>query len=718
MWKVFVRDREGHDVGQADLVDQPVTIGRDTDRVLSLPSAAVSRRHARLAVEGGRVVITDEGSANGVKVDGRRISVPTAVGFESRIEIAEFILRVVPASAADAVPRATRPPAWPRPAPSPLDVTAPFNQSDVRTPGPTPPPLSAMAQIPGSGALVLPPGTAGQRAAVQPTLSGALAAVKPGGIRLVGRGGPYDGRVFEVTTEEVYVGRVEGNDVVLDDNSISRRHARLRLLDAATRLEVFDLRSANGTFINGERVKLQVCAPGDKLRFGDLLFRVESMAASISTTNVVGSPHRKRRAAAIALAGVLLLGTVTGVAIWKRGQKPIEAGPDARERLHRLQTRVQERIDAGKIEMKRQRWAAAERAFGEALEVDPLNEEARRLKTQVHREVEFADIAKQANEAFELGTRQNLERARDLYAQIPADSYYHQTVKYRLRQISRNLAAGYRMEGLGQLKARYPEKAVVSLCTFFELMGDDEPTPGEQRVREALADAESHMRKHKDFKPCQAPRYVGKAKLTVSPEDPETAMRTKYEEAKLRDAVLLYYRGRIDPALKKLKELESDKDMRGELPVIREVRRNLEIVRGKYEEGFSAYRERRAADAKRDWDYVIEADKAVLPAGLESFYRQEIVRLLSDLFFELGDDDFKRQRHREAYAKWADGRRVNPKHEGILNGLLRLEEEGRRAIDESRSLSGAAARAKLELARDITQPDSRVHGDALKALGE
>lgn len=181
--------------------------------------------------------------------------------------------------------------------------------------------------------------------------------------------------------------------------------------------------------------------------------------------------------------------------------------------------------------------------------------------------------------------------------------------------------------------------------------------------------------------------------------------------------MLLYYRGRIDPALRQLRELEGDRALREARPRIREVRRNLEVVRGKYEEGFSAYRNRRAAEARREWEYVMEADRALLPAGVESFYRQEITRLLGDLYYELGDEDYKRQRLREAFANWSEGKRAAPKHGGLLNGLLRLEEEARKAMDEAQGLKQEPARAKIQLARDITLSDSRVHLDAVKALG-
>src|SRR6201999_1480745 len=71
-----------------------LTIGRDADRQLILPSASVSRRHARMYVEGGQPCIVDEGSANGVIVDGVRITQPTYVHPGSRIDVAEFRIEV------------------------------------------------------------------------------------------------------------------------------------------------------------------------------------------------------------------------------------------------------------------------------------------------------------------------------------------------------------------------------------------------------------------------------------------------------------------------------------------------------------------------------------------------------------------------------------------------------------------------------------------------
>ena len=48
-------------------------VGRDPDCVVAIPSGLVSRQHARLVVDGDRVVLHDLGSKNGTLVGGRRV---------------------------------------------------------------------------------------------------------------------------------------------------------------------------------------------------------------------------------------------------------------------------------------------------------------------------------------------------------------------------------------------------------------------------------------------------------------------------------------------------------------------------------------------------------------------------------------------------------------------------------------------------------------------
>ncbi|MBN2387076.1 MAG: FHA domain-containing protein [Anaerolineales bacterium] len=69
------------------------------------------------------------------------------------------------------------------------------------------------------------------------------------------------------------VGRGEESDLQVSDPKASRRHAELRATPA--RLELVDLGSTNGTYLNGKRLpahQLQVLSPGDEIFFGKARF--------------------------------------------------------------------------------------------------------------------------------------------------------------------------------------------------------------------------------------------------------------------------------------------------------------------------------------------------------------------------------------------------------------------------------------------------------------
>jgi pSer/pThr/pTyr-binding forkhead associated (FHA) protein len=70
----------------------------------------------------------------------------------------------------------------------------------------------------------------------------------------------------------VRIGRVEGNDIVLDDPRVSSRHARLMIV-AGTSALIEDLGSSNGTFLNSVDARVTRLAPlsiSDTVYFGSL----------------------------------------------------------------------------------------------------------------------------------------------------------------------------------------------------------------------------------------------------------------------------------------------------------------------------------------------------------------------------------------------------------------------------------------------------------------
>ena len=81
------------------------------------------------------------------------------------------------------------------------------------------------------------------------------------------------GSVIMLTGIETAVGRASGNDLVINAAEVSREHARLRR-DANT-LEVRDLGSRNGTWVNGVRISTHRARSGDEIAFGTLRYRLD-----------------------------------------------------------------------------------------------------------------------------------------------------------------------------------------------------------------------------------------------------------------------------------------------------------------------------------------------------------------------------------------------------------------------------------------------------------
>jgi hypothetical protein len=71
----------------------------------------------------------------------------------------------------------------------------------------------------------------------------------------------------------VGIGRALDNDVILDDASVSRHHARLIARAGSWLLE--DLSSSGGTFLNGRPVESEYVRQGDEIRLGAVFLVVE-----------------------------------------------------------------------------------------------------------------------------------------------------------------------------------------------------------------------------------------------------------------------------------------------------------------------------------------------------------------------------------------------------------------------------------------------------------
>jgi transcriptional regulator with GAF, ATPase, and Fis domain len=79
--------------------------------------------------------------------------------------------------------------------------------------------------------------------------------------------GPDRGKEAEIEGNNLTIGTAEGNDLVLTDDTVSRRHCIVSVV--RDRYVVRDLESTNGTFVDGTPVVEAFLAPGMRIRLGD-----------------------------------------------------------------------------------------------------------------------------------------------------------------------------------------------------------------------------------------------------------------------------------------------------------------------------------------------------------------------------------------------------------------------------------------------------------------
>ena len=78
--------------------------------------------------------------------------------------------------------------------------------------------------------------------------------------------GPQKGERYEFVQDSVLIGRSSRADLVLKDSAVSAEHCRIRLGEEAVEIE--DLGSKNGTFVNQLAVERSVLRSGDKIQLG------------------------------------------------------------------------------------------------------------------------------------------------------------------------------------------------------------------------------------------------------------------------------------------------------------------------------------------------------------------------------------------------------------------------------------------------------------------
>jgi pSer/pThr/pTyr-binding forkhead associated (FHA) protein len=211
-----------------------VVVGRDEKCDLVLPGDGVSRRHASISPVPGGYLLADE-SSNGTIVNGARIGRTHILEHGDLLLLHDEELRFEVENDGKGAKQSA---------------------NGSRTAAPTA--VLDLSRLRGE----LTPSE--QRTAGRPSPTATLEIIR----------GPFTGAQFHIARPVAAIGRGEHSDVRIRDESVSTTHATL--LRKGDTWYVVDLRSVNGTFVDGYRVAGErVIATGATLRVGtvDLMFQ-------------------------------------------------------------------------------------------------------------------------------------------------------------------------------------------------------------------------------------------------------------------------------------------------------------------------------------------------------------------------------------------------------------------------------------------------------------
>lgn len=223
-----------------ELSKEITRFGRDpaVEGAIYAAAAIVSRRHAEIRRQDGRYVLFDLGSFNGTLLNGRRIVEPELLHHNDRIELGtggptiRFLDPTHPASAT---------------AQPPAQYVDSFAQQLPQATGPTAGKIGTM-------------------------LIGSESPLQISHAGVVDRPHVFIERAFG-NTGQLTIGRSEECDIRLDGLLISNQHASVLNTTAGVAIE--DLKSSNGTYINGERITARkLIRPEDVAQIGPFLLRV------------------------------------------------------------------------------------------------------------------------------------------------------------------------------------------------------------------------------------------------------------------------------------------------------------------------------------------------------------------------------------------------------------------------------------------------------------
>ncbi|RKH37695.1 FHA domain-containing protein [Corallococcus sicarius] len=123
--------------------------------------------------------------------------------------------------------------------------------------------------------------------------------------------GKYQGGEFPLKSDKlIVVGRSSELDMVLVEDMVSRKHAKILFSDGKITIE--DLGSTNGTFVNGEKVKQARLKEGDRILIGTSILKLVHQGAESAAVDESVVKQKLEEAAAAQAARTTKASSMTG----------------------------------------------------------------------------------------------------------------------------------------------------------------------------------------------------------------------------------------------------------------------------------------------------------------------------------------------------------------------------------------------------------------------
>ncbi len=236
-------------------------------------------------------------------------------------------------------------------------------------------------------------------------------------VKLHGQNLAFTDQVYRLEKATTLVGRGKDCGLTLIDPSISRIHAKLTF-ERGGRLTIEDLKSSNGSFINGERITTGTAGHRDTVRFGNADFIVEIPEAAPTSSPTArgrqassadmaawGAPPKKSRTGLWVGLSVFFVLVIGGGATWfffgdklfgkpqaeeaksatvtPEDEKAQKEADKAKEEAELKAEEIQLLSDQGTAAVKGREWDKALTSWEGVLERDPLNETAQKAINQI-----------------------------------------------------------------------------------------------------------------------------------------------------------------------------------------------------------------------------------------------------------------------------------------------------------------------------------------------